>query len=114
MRSFALPGFRKDVPRVLRAMDVMVHASSSPEPFGRVLIEGDGCRGARDWDRRRGGARDNRGRRDGGCWSRRGMPPRWPERLPAPWATPEQRSGGFALRRQVVEQRFTMQAYVSA
>ena len=32
-------GFRHDIPRVLGAMDIMVHASVSPEPFGRVLIE---------------------------------------------------------------------------
>ena len=33
-------GFRRDVPRLLRGMDVLVHASTSPEPFGRVIIEG--------------------------------------------------------------------------
>lgn len=33
-------GFRQDIPRLLRAMDVLVHASTAPEPFGRVLIEG--------------------------------------------------------------------------
>ncbi|MBN1400907.1 MAG: glycosyltransferase family 4 protein [Anaerolineae bacterium] len=32
-------GFRQDVPRLLSGMDVMVHASTAPEPFGRVLIE---------------------------------------------------------------------------
>jgi len=33
-------GFRDDVPRLLRGMDLLVHASVAPEPFGRVLIEG--------------------------------------------------------------------------
>ena len=33
-------GFRSDVPRLISAMDIMVHASSSPEPFGLVIIEG--------------------------------------------------------------------------
>jgi len=33
-------GFRSDVPRLLSALDVVVHASSLPEPFGRVVIEG--------------------------------------------------------------------------
>jgi glycosyltransferase involved in cell wall biosynthesis len=33
-------GFRADVLRLLAAMDVLVHASTDPEPFGRVLIEG--------------------------------------------------------------------------
>ncbi len=33
-------GFRRDVPCILRAMDVLVHASTAPEPFGRVIIEG--------------------------------------------------------------------------
>jgi glycosyltransferase involved in cell wall biosynthesis len=29
-----------DVPTVLRTLDVMVHASKTPEPFGQVIIEG--------------------------------------------------------------------------
>ena len=33
-------GFRKDVPRILSAMDIVVHASTNPEPFGLVIIEG--------------------------------------------------------------------------
>jgi len=32
-------GFRNDLPAVLGAMDIMVHASVEPEPFGRVIIE---------------------------------------------------------------------------
>lgn len=32
-------GFRRDVPTVMSALDVLVLASTSPEPFGRVLIE---------------------------------------------------------------------------
>lgn len=34
-----LSGFRMDVPAVMSALDVLVLASTSPEPFGRVLIE---------------------------------------------------------------------------
>lgn len=33
-------GCRDDIPNIIRAMDVMVHASISPEPFGLVIIEG--------------------------------------------------------------------------
>jgi glycosyltransferase involved in cell wall biosynthesis len=33
-------GFRRDVPQLLRAMDILAHTSTAPEPFGRVLIEG--------------------------------------------------------------------------
>lgn len=33
-------GYRGDIPAVMQAADVVVHASTSPEPFGRVLIEG--------------------------------------------------------------------------
>ena len=33
-------GFRRDVPALIQAMDLLVHASVSPEPFGRVIIEG--------------------------------------------------------------------------
>jgi glycosyltransferase involved in cell wall biosynthesis len=34
------PGFRDDIPDVLNAVDVVVHASVRPEPFGRVILEG--------------------------------------------------------------------------
>jgi glycosyltransferase involved in cell wall biosynthesis len=33
-------GFRSDVARLLSGMDLLVHASVAPEPFGRVIIEG--------------------------------------------------------------------------
>jgi glycosyltransferase involved in cell wall biosynthesis len=32
-------GFRRDIPRLMRMMDLIVHASTAPEPFGRVLVE---------------------------------------------------------------------------
>jgi glycosyltransferase involved in cell wall biosynthesis len=35
-----LTGYRKDVPAIMQLMDVIVHASIKPEPFGMVLIEG--------------------------------------------------------------------------
>jgi glycosyltransferase involved in cell wall biosynthesis len=34
-----LLGFRDDVPRLMRAVDVVLHTSTAPEPFGRVLVE---------------------------------------------------------------------------
>jgi len=33
-------GHRRDVPHLIAALDVVVHASSTPEPFGVVIIEG--------------------------------------------------------------------------
>jgi glycosyltransferase involved in cell wall biosynthesis len=33
-------GFRSDVPDLIRRLDVLVHASTAPEPFGQVVIEG--------------------------------------------------------------------------
>lgn len=36
-------GFRSDIPRLVSALDVIVHSSIKPEPFGRVLIEGMAC-----------------------------------------------------------------------
>lgn len=35
-----LTGNRNEIPSVIRAMDVMVHASLKPEPFGLVIVEG--------------------------------------------------------------------------
>lgn len=34
-----LLGFRDDIPQLMRATDVVVHTSLTPEPFGRVLVE---------------------------------------------------------------------------
>ena len=33
-------GFRNDVPTLMKACDVVVHTSTEPEPFGRVIVEG--------------------------------------------------------------------------
>ena len=33
-------GFREDVPRLVADLDIVVHASTSPEPFGQVIVEG--------------------------------------------------------------------------
>jgi glycosyltransferase involved in cell wall biosynthesis len=35
-----LTGYRADIPDVMNAWDVVVHASVRPEPFGRVILEG--------------------------------------------------------------------------
>jgi glycosyltransferase involved in cell wall biosynthesis len=37
--AVAMVGYRDDVPAVLRALNVVVHASVEPEPFGRVIAE---------------------------------------------------------------------------
>ena len=33
-------GFRRDVPRLMRTVDIVVHTSTAPEPFGLVIVEG--------------------------------------------------------------------------
>jgi glycosyltransferase involved in cell wall biosynthesis len=33
-------GFREDIPALIQMLDVVVHASVTPEPFGKVIIEG--------------------------------------------------------------------------
>ncbi|HSB55851.1 MAG TPA: glycosyltransferase family 4 protein [Gemmatimonadales bacterium] len=33
-------GFRPDIPALMRLVDVVVHTSTAPEPFGRVIVEG--------------------------------------------------------------------------
>ena len=35
-----MTGYRSDVADCVNALDVMIHASTDPEPFGRVLLEG--------------------------------------------------------------------------
>jgi glycosyltransferase involved in cell wall biosynthesis len=39
----AFTGHQADPARVLRSLDVVVHASTRPEPFGRVIVEGMSC-----------------------------------------------------------------------
>ena len=36
-------GHQKEPANVYRALDVVVHASTRPEPFGRVIVEGMAC-----------------------------------------------------------------------
>ena len=38
-----LVGFQRDPARVYRSLDVVVHASTRPEPFGRTIAEGMAC-----------------------------------------------------------------------
>jgi glycosyltransferase involved in cell wall biosynthesis len=38
--NITFTGFRGDIPRLLMALDVVVLSSATPEPFGRVVIEG--------------------------------------------------------------------------
>lgn len=33
-------GFRNDIPKLMRACDIIAHTSTAPEPFGRVIVEG--------------------------------------------------------------------------
>jgi glycosyltransferase involved in cell wall biosynthesis len=33
-------GFRSDIPVLMKAVDAVVHTSTAPEPFGRVIVEG--------------------------------------------------------------------------
>lgn len=39
-RRVIVTGYRSDVADCVNALDVMIHASTDPEPFGRVLLEG--------------------------------------------------------------------------
>ena len=38
--AVAITGFRSDIADVMNALDVVVHTSVRPEPFGRVILEG--------------------------------------------------------------------------
>jgi glycosyltransferase involved in cell wall biosynthesis len=39
-QNIIFTGFREDVPNLVAAMDVLIHSSVAPEPFGRVILEG--------------------------------------------------------------------------
>jgi glycosyltransferase involved in cell wall biosynthesis len=55
-RVVGFTGHREDVPDVMRALDVVVHASIEPEPFGRVIAEAMACERPVVWAR--GGGAD--------------------------------------------------------
>src|SRR6185295_16036858 len=42
-RRVVFTGFAVDPAAALRALDVIVHASTEPEPFGMVIVEGMAC-----------------------------------------------------------------------
>lgn len=54
--TVAFTGHRDDMPEILRALDVVVHASVEPEPFGRVIAEAMACERPIVWAR--GGGAD--------------------------------------------------------
>lgn len=54
--TLAFAGQREDVPEILRGLDVVVHASVEPEPFGRVIAEAMACERPIVWAR--GGGAD--------------------------------------------------------
>lgn len=39
-KNIIITGYREDVPNLINSLDIMVHSSVEPEPFGRVIIEG--------------------------------------------------------------------------
>ena len=41
--NFGLVAFQDDIARVYRTLDVVVHASTNPEPFGRTITEAMAC-----------------------------------------------------------------------
>jgi glycosyltransferase involved in cell wall biosynthesis len=43
---FGLVPFQDDIARVYRALNVVVHASTDPEPFGRTIVEAMACQRA--------------------------------------------------------------------
>ena len=42
-REIGFTGFLEDSASVMRSLDIVVHASTEPEPFGMVIIEGMAC-----------------------------------------------------------------------
>jgi glycosyltransferase involved in cell wall biosynthesis len=42
-RAVIFAGYRQDIPEVMAALDIVVHASVEPEPFGLVVLEAMAC-----------------------------------------------------------------------
>jgi glycosyltransferase involved in cell wall biosynthesis len=45
-QNVVFTGYRADIPDLVNTLDVLIHASIAPEPFGRVIIEGMSLRKA--------------------------------------------------------------------
>jgi len=39
-KNIIITGYRQDIPDLINSLDILVHSSIEPEPFGRVIIEG--------------------------------------------------------------------------
>lgn len=39
-KNVIMTGYRQDIPDLINSLDILVHSSIEPEPFGRVIIEG--------------------------------------------------------------------------
>ena len=107
-------GHRQDVPDVLRALDVVVHASVEPEPFGRVIAEAMACARPVVWARG-GGADEIVGdtalARRWGC--RAATPPPWPRRSSARWPIRSRAAGWAAEGRARIAAHFDLGAHVA-
>ena len=102
-------GFRRDVPALMQAVDVVAHTSTAPEPFGRVIVEGL-MAGTPVVAARAGGALEII---DDGCTGRL-VTPGDPEALARTLADvlvhPEEASRLAARGRRAAEDRFSIEA----
>ena len=43
-KEVTFAGFRRDIPAYIAGLDIVVHASTIPEPFGQVIVQGMAAR----------------------------------------------------------------------
>lgn len=106
-------GFRSDIPRLMRMVDVVLHTSIDPEPFGRVIVEGM-LAGRPVIATRAGGVEEIIAHGRTGVLVEPGNPVELADAINALFADPARASAIAEAGCLDAEQRFTVEANVAA
>jgi glycosyltransferase involved in cell wall biosynthesis len=104
-------GYHEDIPGVMAALDLVVHASTAPEPFGRVLVEAMAA-GRAVVATDAGAAREVLGEEEAGILVPPGAVHPLADAIAGLLADPARRERLARAGRARVEQRFSLEAHV--
>lgn len=106
-------GRRQDTPRILAGLDILAHCSVEPEPFGRVIIEGMAA-GVPVVASKAGGAAEIIQHGENGLLTPPGDADALARALHTLLNDPELRARLAAQGRHTVQERYTVEAHVTA
>lgn len=107
----ALAGYQEDIPSVMAALDLVVHSSTAPEPFGRVLVEAMAA-GRAVVATDAGAVREILGEGEGGILVPPGEVRPLADAIASLLADPSRRDRLARAGRSRVEQHFSLEAHV--